>query len=114
QAELPALVLRKRSLDCRGKRIRYHLLIEALFSSNGAAGASSLAIGIDSASSLALPHPREVRVPSRVVVVGDGPCGLFCAYELARRGIAATVVERGKAVQPRRRDLKGLTKRGTV
>jgi uncharacterized FAD-dependent dehydrogenase len=48
------------------------------------------------------------------MIIGDGPCGLFCAYELARAGIACIVLDRGKPVQPRRRDLKGLTRRGTV
>ncbi len=49
-----------------------------------------------------------------MIVVGEGPAGLFCAYELARRGIAAMVVDRGKLVQPRRHDLKGLNRYGKV
>ncbi|HVR19036.1 MAG TPA: hypothetical protein VMS65_05055, partial [Polyangiaceae bacterium] len=39
---------------------------------------------------------------------------LFCCYELARRGIAALVLDRGKLVQPRRRDLRALNRFGTV
>src|SRR5688572_7024579 len=34
---------------------------------------------------LGQPRPREVKLPARVVIVGDGPAGLFCAYELARQ-----------------------------
>ncbi len=48
------------------------------------------------------------------MIVGSGPAGLFCAYQLARSGVASIVIERGKKVQPRRRDLKGLTKGGVV
>jgi uncharacterized FAD-dependent dehydrogenase len=59
------------------------------------------------------PPPREVAGPP-VVIVGGGPAGLFCAYELARTGVASIIVDRGKLVQARRRDLKGLTRRGTV
>ncbi len=59
-------------------------------------------------------RPREVKGTPRVVVVGDGPCGLFCAYELARHGVPSIVVDRGKTVQPRRVDLKGLNQHGTV
>jgi uncharacterized FAD-dependent dehydrogenase len=39
---------------------------------------------------------------------------LFCAYELARRGIGSIVIDRGKPVQPRRHDLKGLNSKGIV
>lgn len=100
--ELPDIALRKRSLDCRKGRVRFHLLFE-------------LSPSADSeTTSLGLPHPREVNGPARVVIVGDGPCGMFCAYQLARSGVACTVVDRGKRVQPRRKDLKGLTRRGTV
>jgi uncharacterized protein len=65
-------------------------------------------------TSLGLPRPQQVTLPARVVVVGDGPCGLFCAYELARHGIACTVIDRGKTVQPRRIDLRNLNQENIV
>ena len=108
--ELPGLVLRKRSLDCRRGRIRHHLSFELLPS--GAPG--SMGFGLAPGAELGAPHPIEVSGPARVVIVGDGPCGLFCAYELARAGVGSIVLDRGKPVQPRRRDLKGLTRRGSV
>jgi len=49
-----------------------------------------------------------------VVIVGAGPAGMFCAYELARAGVRAIILDRGKPVQARRRDLKGLTQHGRV
>ena len=49
-----------------------------------------------------------------MIVVGAGPAGLFCAYELARAGVRAIVVDRGKNVRDRRKDLKGLTQYGRV
>ena len=48
------------------------------------------------------------------MIVGAGPAGLFCAYELARAGVPAVILDRGKDVQARRRDLKGLTQHGVV
>ncbi len=109
--ELPTLVLRKRSLDCRRGRVRYHLLFELV---PAAPGAHGFGFGITEGTDLGAPHPVEVQPSAPVVIVGDGPCGLFCAYELARAGVGSIVVDRGKPVQPRRRDLKGLTRRGTV
>lgn len=107
---LPGVILRKRSLDCRRGRVRYHLLFELV----PAAVAGGVGFGVGERERLGAPHPVEVRGAPRVVIVGDGPCGLFCAYELARAGVASTVLDRGKPVQPRRRDLKGLTRKGTV
>jgi uncharacterized FAD-dependent dehydrogenase len=108
--ELPAVVLRKRSLDCRRGRVRYHLLFEL----GTPDVAEDVAFGVGNSALLGAPHPIEVQGSPPVLIIGDGPCGLFCAYELARAGIACVVLDRGKPVQPRRRDLKGLTRRGTV
>jgi uncharacterized protein len=108
--DLPLVLLRKRSLDCRGRRIRFHLLLDVLVGNPG----DTVLYGIVNDERLALPHPREVSLPARVVIVGDGPCGLFCAYQLARQGVASVVLDRGKPVQPRRRDLRGLTQLGRV
>ncbi|HEV8547425.1 MAG TPA: FAD-dependent monooxygenase, partial [Polyangiaceae bacterium] len=98
ESALPAITLRKRSLDARRGRVRFHLLVELGAPEEPLGGAPLV----------------EVRGAPRVVVVGEGPAGLFCAYELARRGVAATVVDRGKLVQPRRHDLKGLNRHGKV
>lgn len=96
---LPASRVVKRALDARGGRVRFHW---------------TLALGAEPAGPRAVPLPCAVDDPGRVLVVGAGPAGLFCAYELARAGIGATVVERGKPVQPRRRDLRALTVEGRV
>jgi hypothetical protein len=106
--QLGAPRLLRRALDCRKGRVRFHLTLEIAEATSGDGP------GPGAPTPLAEPHPRNVKPPARVVVVGDGPAGLFCAYQLARRGIASIVVDRGKPVQPRRRDLKGLNQRGQV
>lgn len=99
EQDLPELCVRKRSLDARKGRVRFHVL---------------LGLGPPPAAPLGDPPPREVELPARVVIVGDGPAGMFAAYALARRGVASMVLDRGKPVQPRRRDLKLLNQQGLV
>lgn len=41
----------------------------------------------------------------RPVIVGAGPAGLFCAYELALHGYCPLVIERGKRVEERMKDV---------
>jgi NADPH-dependent glutamate synthase beta subunit-like oxidoreductase/Pyruvate/2-oxoacid:ferredoxin oxidoreductase delta subunit len=50
----------------------------------------------DFALERALPLPGQLdkpRYPERVAIIGAGPAGLSCAYQLARRGYASTIFE---------------------
>ncbi len=49
-----------------------------------------------------------------VVIVGAGPAGLYAALELISHGIKPILLERGKNVRDRRRDLAVLNKDGIV
>ncbi|MBC7447964.1 MAG: NAD(P)/FAD-dependent oxidoreductase, partial [Hymenobacteraceae bacterium] len=50
----------------------------------------------------------------RVVIVGAGPAGLFAALRCIEQGMKPTVLERGKDVRARRRDIATLTKQHLV
>jgi uncharacterized FAD-dependent dehydrogenase len=50
----------------------------------------------------------------QVIIVGAGPAGLFAALKLIEQGIKPILLERGKDVRARRRDLAALNKEGTV
>ncbi len=53
-------------------------------------------------------------LPLRPVVVGFGPCGIFCALLLAQRGFRPIVLERGKSVRQRTRDTWDLWRKGVL
>ncbi len=99
EADLPEIEVRRRSIDARRGGVRFRLQV-------GFAPAQPRPLG--------RPRPREVAPDRAVAIVGGGPAGLFCAYELARRGIGSVVLERGRKVQPRRKDLAALNRDGRV
>ncbi len=53
-------------------------------------------------------------VKKQTIIVGAGPAGLFAALRLIELGIKPFLVERGKDVRARRRDLATLNKEGEV
>ncbi len=60
------------------------------------------------------PTHAPAEMPLRPVVVGFGPCGIFCALLLAQMGFKPIVLERGKTVRQRTRDTWGLWRKSTL
>jgi uncharacterized protein len=95
----------RRAIDARGAGAKLRLRVRAFYT------------GEPPEPTTTSRSPRIAAVADdapRVAVVGGGPCGLFAALRLAERGVRAVVLERGKAVQVRRRDIAALNKRGEV
>ncbi len=93
----------KKSIDARGKTIWVNLTLTAF---------------IDEPFQQRSIQPfnfREVsKAVKKVLIVGAGPAGLFAALQLIELGIQPIIVERGKDVRARRRDLAVLNKQGTI
>jgi uncharacterized FAD-dependent dehydrogenase len=105
-----ALVVR-RSLDARKKgHVRWLVNLEVTLD-----GALASAPPDVSPAPLPEPPPPRARAPeARPVILGAGPAGLFCAWTLLERGVASIVVDRGKQVSPRRRDVAELMRQGAL
>ena len=90
----------RRSIDARSRYPRVRLRVEI------------------SNAPFAEPSPLSTMLEAdptrRVVIVGAGPAGYFAALELLRHGITPVVLERGKDVRERRRDLRSLQQDGIV
>jgi uncharacterized protein len=52
--------------------------------------------------------------PKKCVIIGGGPAGIFAALQFLELGIKPIILERGKEVRTRRRDLASLNKEGIL
>lgn len=95
------VVWRKKSLDARG-RAPFFLVTADVFS---AGEDVSLTKGF---------LLQNVKNSREIHVIGAGPAGLFCALELIELGYKPVVLERGKAVKERRRDLAIMNREKVV
>lgn len=93
----------KKSLDARGKKIWVLLTLNAFIDEPFIAG-ESVPIQLKDVS----------KAKHRVIIVGAGPAGLFAAIKLIELGIKPILLERGKDVRSRRRDLARINKEGVV
>ena len=101
--KIQKVVVLKRSIDARQKAIKVNLkgnyfLHDETF--------------ID--HQIELPNYQNVSNKQEVIVVGAGPAGLFAALQLIESGLKPIVVERGKDVRGRRRDLRAINVEGIV
>jgi uncharacterized protein len=57
---------------------------------------------------------KDVSASKSIIIIGAGPAGYFAALECLELGIKPIVLDRGKDVQARRRDLKAIQQFGEV
>ena len=87
----------KRSIDARQKAIKVNLKVAIYFQEDDFVE-----------EKIQLPDYKNVTNSPEVIVVGAGPAGLFAALQLIELGLKPIVIERGKDVRGRRRDLKAI------
>jgi uncharacterized FAD-dependent dehydrogenase len=95
--EIRKTVVVKRSIDARQKAIKVNIK------------ANVFLVGEEFVESkIELPNYPNVANEKEVIIVGAGPAGLFAALQLIELGLKPIVLERGKDVRGRRRDLKAI------
>jgi uncharacterized FAD-dependent dehydrogenase len=93
-AQITSFNIIRRSLDARKKPV-YRLLIE-------------VSVGEKPKESTKKINYNPVSNKKKVLIIGFGPAGMFAALRLIELGIKPIIVERGKDVQTRRRDIRAL------
>jgi uncharacterized protein len=95
--DIQHVLILKRSIDARQKAIKINLKVNIFLHGENFA-----------ANKIELPDYKNVSNKQEVIVIGAGPAGLFAALQLIELGLKPIVVERGKNVRGRRRDLKAI------
>jgi uncharacterized protein len=104
EAAVSDVVLLKASLDARSKHPVFRLRVEVY-------GPGERFVP----EAPTLSHLKPVHEAQHsVLIVGAGPAGYFAALELIELGIRPIVLDRGKDVRARRRDLKAIQQYGEV
>jgi len=89
----------RRSIDCRRRNVVYHLTVE---------------VGGERPT-VCRRQPKPLATDAkRIIIVGAGPAGIFAALRAIELGMRPVIIERGKPVEQRKRDIAQITRAGIV
>ena len=95
--------IRKKSIDARRRAIMINLTIEVYLGSEQPPATAYTPI-----------HYPDVKAARPVIVVGAGPGGYFAALRLIELGLRPILLERGKDVDRRRKDIALIPRQGII
>ncbi len=103
EKQISAVEVVKRSIDARGADVMIQIQANLY-----------LNMEVPTAKTAEIAFRNVGSAAKKVIIVGAGPAGLFAALKLIEAGLKPVILERGKDVQQRRRDLAAMNKQGTV
>lgn len=101
--QISRIEILKSSLDARSRQAVYRLRTEVYLPDEVFTAEPAILDGF---------RPADGR--KKAIIVGAGPAGYFAALELLEQGILPIVLDRGKDVRDRRRDLRAIQQFGIV
>ena len=100
----------KKSIDARNKDdIFYNYTIDVKYTGKGGKEIKKV-----TKESYQIDIKTKRKSEKRPVIVGAGPAGLFCALILIQNGIKPIVIEQGKKVEDRQKDVEEFLKNGKL
>jgi uncharacterized protein len=103
ESEVTGFQAERRSIDARGRQPHILLSLDAFIGEPFVEKVPEL-----------ISFPDVSGATRQVLIVGAGPAGLFAALRLIEKGMRPILLERGKDVRSRRRDLAALNKDGII
>ena len=101
-ADVNHVEILKRSVDARKANVKINLKLKVFVKEDFVE------------KDIEIPKFKDVSEEKEIIIIGAGPAGLFAALKLIEKGLRPIILERGKDVQERRRDLAALTKNHVV
>ncbi|AMR34457.1 FAD-binding protein [Mucilaginibacter sp. PAMC 26640] len=101
QKRINNIKILKRSIDARGRKVLYRMQVAVYIEEPLSPETYTV-------------QYKNVKDAQRVIIVGAGPAGLFAALQCIEQGLKPVILERGKDVKQRRRDLANINKQGLV
>lgn len=96
--EIKSISIIRRSIDARKKPVKINLRVQIH------------TLDSDNSTKLRRFEPKDVRSAPEVVVVGAGPAGLFAALRLIELGLKPVILERGKEISERKKDIAQINR----
>ncbi len=101
--DLTGYKILKKSIDARGNQVFINLSLQAYINEP-----------FDPKPGKIFAFRDVSLAKNKVIIIGAGPAGLFAALRLLELGVQPVILERGKDVKARRRDLAALNKKGII
>ncbi|MCB9507889.1 MAG: FAD-dependent oxidoreductase [Myxococcales bacterium] len=115
ESDVRSWSIARRAIDARGGGPPRFVCVIEVEVPAGSVAADRSSPKIARAATPAVPLARAVRADAaRPVIVGMGPCGLFAALRLAAAGLRPVLLERGKDVDARAKDVSRLMGKGLL
>ncbi len=102
EKEIRDFRLQKRSIDARSRQVKIRLFFDVILHEGQLPTQESIR------------EYGDVSNAEPVLIIGAGPAGLFAGLRLIEAGFKPIIVERGKDVRNRRRDLAAISREGSV
>jgi len=101
--DIRQIIKRKQSLDARQRNIKVNLSCEVFFNDEN--------IEIADEDKFI---PQFIGNAEEIFIIGSGPAGLFAALRLIEKGYKPIIIERGKFLEERKKDVAALNSKGIL